>query len=477
MKTRIKPKGNILLLLLLINCLYVFSQNENYTLEKCIQIGTKNNLNIKKNQLTNQINEKTLEQSKANRIPTINAIANQQINWGRSIDPSSNQFINNQITSNNFGVSGSLVLFSGFQNQHTIEQNKLNYQAGEYDIEKSKNDITLNIIGYYMQIVLFTKQIEAAKLQYVNTQNQIDRTEKLLTQSMVTEDAVYKLKAQLSTDLQNINSINNQLKQAKLNLCQQMQIPFESNIVIDTTQIIKPIDIDTSDYLQTAKNAEKNMPQIKSMELRVQSSRYSLNASRGGYYPRLTLNGGIATIYSSQYKEIKEVTGINSFVTGYVNNDLSLPVYGYIPTYSQQVIPFQKQINNNLYQYVSLNLSVPLLNAKTTRIAVEKSKINIDLSNINKSIAINQLYVDIQIAYNNYVAAYDKYLTTNTTLDARRSSYKIANARFESSFISIYNFLEEKSGLSKAELDFLQAKYELIFRRKILDFYKGELNY
>jgi outer membrane protein len=446
----------------LILCLLLFlfnkvsAQNNSWSLEACIDSALKNNLQIKISGLTNDINEKNLEQFYANRIPRVNANASQGLSFGRSIDPTSNQFTVDKVLSNNFGINGSLTLFNGFENKNTIKQYSLNYQAGLYDIEKSKNDILLNVMGFYLQVLLYTEQEESSKMQMQNSIAQLRKSELLFNKGMITEDVYYKIKSQVAADEQNAINIINQLRLARLNLCQAMQIPFSDEFQIEKINVVfDSLDVDQSSPTEIYQTAEKIMPQIKSNDLRLKSSFYNVKTSRAGYFPSLSLNGGISTIYSSQRKEVTMVGG----------------------QYIINTMPFNTQLSNNFYQYISLNLSVPIISGKVNKINVARSKINMSRAQVDKELSENQLRMDIETSYASYSAAVKKYNAVKSNLEARKLSYEIIEKRYNAGYLNIYNYLEEKNGLAQAELDFLQSKYEFIFRKKILDFYKGNLKY
>lgn len=425
----------------------VFAQPVNWSLKRCIEHAASNNLNVKRAILNNDLVYENWRQSVGNRIPTVTGVATQNVNFGRSVDPFSNQFVQQQIFSNNFSLNSSLILFNGLQNNELINQNNYNYKAGKLAIEKSKNDLYVSIAGVYLQILLNIEQEKSAIVQKSNTVLQVDRALKFQKAGIFTEANIAQLNAQMALEQLNITNIHNQLINSKVQLCQLLQIEVDTSMQIESILpselVISPID--SIDVKEIYLSSIKIFPQIKESDLRIAAALAAHRGARGSRMPRLTLNGGLTTIYSSQNK--------------------SFP--------SQEIVPFNSQFENNLSKFVNLQLSFPILTARTISTNIARANINHKISELNKELAANQLRQDVETATINYTNSFQKYQAQVIQLNNRSISFNFAEKRFEAGTINSYDFLNEKNLLLRAELDMLQSKYEVIYRKKLLSFYQG----
>ncbi|MDX2195272.1 MAG: TolC family protein [Cytophagales bacterium] len=424
----------------------IHAQPTYYTLKQCIETAEKNNLSIKSSELNAKITEKSIELAKANRLPSVSANASQSFNVGRSLNYIDYTYTTEFNRSNNLGINASLVLFNGNNLNHTISQQKLNNAAATYDMEKTKNDIRMSVASAYLQLRMNKEQYKSVQVQIQNTRTQIERAEKMWQSGTATEATVAQIKAQLANEELSLITVENQINTAKLQLTQLMIVPYTTDFEVDTTNISSQVPIDTADTQQIFEKAGQNMPQILSADLRLHATTYAIKSSKSGFYPRLSLNSGISTLYSSLTK---------------------------LPGTSVEV-PFFAQLENFASSYFTLNLSIPIYNVNQTRINVSRSTINRDIALNNKAIAKNQLRQDIENAFNNYRAADKKLNASSIQVASRKLSYDFAERRYTAGTMSNFEFINEKNNLLRAELDKIQAEYEKTFRKKMLDFYYGK---
>ena len=206
--------------------------NQTMTLEQCIEYALKNNIQIKQSELNTELSKVTLTQSKANLLPSLNANASHSYNIGRTIDRFTNQFADAQVLSQNFGVSTDVNLFNGFQNINTIQQNKFSYLAGKYDIEKMKNDISLNIATAYLQILFSMELLDNAKNQMGISAAQVDRTKILVDAGTIARGTLLDIQSQYALEELNVTNAQNQLDISYLNLAQLLNMPSAEGLAI-----------------------------------------------------------------------------------------------------------------------------------------------------------------------------------------------------------------------------------------------------
>ena len=342
------------------------------TLRKCIETALSNNITMKQTEATIASNKINLEQSKMNRYPNLNAAASQSINFGRSVNPYDNTVVaNQQVNSNNLSLSSSVNVFSGFQNQNTIQQRKLNVKASEEDKMTTRNNIVLGVVEAFAGVLSNKAILKSSQAQFESTKAQIDRTEKLVQAGKLPATNLFDLNAQLATEETNIVLAENNLEISKLSLAQWMQVdPSTINDVEEPA-----ITVGESDAKQAAEVyavAEPNQPQIMAARTRVMSAEKGIEIAKSGYYPSLNFQAGLFTNYSSVAQKfvagaplttptftplpfaLKDVDGN---IIPYIVNQVSFTGAG-----RTEDLSFGDQFSNNLRKGFSFNLNIPIFN-------------------------------------------------------------------------------------------------------------------
>ena len=415
-------------------------QEKKWSLTECIDRALQENTTIKQGQLSNTVTELTLEQSKANFIPTLSASGSQGFNFGRTVDPHTNSYVSQDNITNNFSVSSSYSLFTGFQTINTIKKNELDLKAGTLDLEKTKKNVTLNVTLAYLQVLYAYEQVEQAKSQVESTQSQVDKTQILVNAGTLPIGNLYTVQSQLATDKYAQVNAENQLSISKVNLMQLMEQPVDpvfdvirpdlSNLIIESTSKTNTDSI----YLK----ALKVQPDIASAELKVSSAQTSLKISKAALYPRLSLSAGVSSAYSNKGSAV-----------------------------------FDQQLKDNLSESVRLNLSVPIFSQKQVSTSIKKSQISINSIQLSALDTRNQLRKNIEQAYNDMVAAQNNYKAVQNQLISTETSYNDSKRKYELGMITATDYLIAKNNYSNALSNLIHAKYNYLFTTKILDFYQG----
>ena len=457
---------NYRIFILLICSYFTYGQNK-WDIDLCIEYALNNNSQVKKSKLSSKISEENYKQTiNSKYIPTINANANQQINFGRSIDPGSNQFVNQSIISNNIGIFGTYNLFNGLQNYNLKRQNELQLKSSVYEIEKTKVDLIINILNNYLQVLLFNEQLRNSDNQLARSRYIYKRGLELNSIGALPEEDILKLNAQISSDEQSVISIKYQLLQADFDLKKNMQIPMDTKLELDSIRTTD--DSNLEDSIPSSKI--NSLPSVKSQKYKMESYKYSVSSSKGAYLPKINLNFGIASIYSSQYTQLT-VKGNQVATVGLVNNDPNQPVISSYPIYSVSKIPFNEQLSRNLYYYLSLNLVIPLLNGRTTKTNYEKAKLNYEASKIDFELIKHQAISQLSQYQASISFAKSKLVFAKQELESNKRSLEIVIKKYEGGYINTLDLLEEKFRYNKSESNYLQCKYEYLFRKKIFEYY------
>ncbi|MDB5260846.1 MAG: transporter, partial [Adhaeribacter sp.] len=394
---------------------------------------------------------------------------------GRSIDPTENTFINQQIRSANFSVSSSVPLFNGFQIQNSIKKSRLDKEVAETDITTIKNDIVLNVVAAYLQIIFSDALLENARLQLNSSQQQAERTQKLFRAGSVAGSNVLEIDAQVATDELAIINAQNQKDIAELNLIQLLDLKKVTDFEVVKPEIKDPgQEIISFAPEEVYEIAQQNMPEVRSADLRVKSALKGIEISRGSYFPRLALGGSLNTQYSSARTMF---VGTNTFVPqplGFSDAAGTQPFFVYVPGRVSEKYSFMDQLTDNQGKGLFVSLNIPILNGLQVRNNVARSVLSHQSAVLNTEIVRNQLRQTIQQAYADALAAQKKFTATRRQLNALEQTYKNAEIRFNNGVLNPTEFNVARNNFIRAQTDLIQARYDYTFKLKVLDFYQGK---
>jgi outer membrane protein len=453
-----------------------FSQDSTWSLKKCIDQGLNNNLLFKQAQLNNENSNVNLKQVRANRIPTLSGSASQGFSFGRSLDPTSNQYVNSTIRTNNISLGSSVTLFNGFQNKNLIQQNKLNYQAGNLDVEAAKNDLKISIIESYFQILFTQEQVVIALTQMETTQGQLEKAQKMVESGSIPELNLMQMQSQLANNKLTLVNAENQVYLSKVTLMQLMNMPVSDNFNIE-----KPLEeeflagsVNDKRPEDIYKGALENQPGIKSLELKKESSFAGLRIARGSKLPRLSLNGNLFTNYSSIKKNSISHTQYVQNNIGFLQSDPSQLVSSIVPekTTTQTPYPFTGQLKDNISQTLSLNLAIPILNNRLARSNIERATITKQIAELNELSGKNDLRKVIEQAFADMKSAENSYNASKESLTMLEQTYFNSEKRFNLGLTSPADFLIDKNNFYVAKTNLSFAKYQYILKSRVLEFYK-----
>ncbi|NOZ46086.1 MAG: TolC family protein [Chlorobi bacterium] len=469
MKKIVLGLSSILFILIFTNRV---SAQKQWSLRECIEYAYENNLQIKQAVFASQISKNSLIQSKAEIFPNLNVGASQSYSYGNSVDPFTQEFIENNFKSTNIGLSSSVNLFKGFQQANTIAQNKLNLQAGLQDVERLKNDISLNIASAYLQILFNYEIVEISKNQVETTQKQVERTKKLVEAGSLARGNLLEIESQFAQDELQLTNSENQLETSYLNLTQLLDIDSVGNFVIQRPVLAETIDVEdiTLTVNDIYNKAFETLPQIKKQEYLLQSSEKGLKIAQGYLMPNLSLNATYGTGYTDA--RMRQLLG-DPVVTEIGRTASNEAVYAAYPTSTLEKYPFKDQFNDNKSLSLSLRLNIPIFNRFQVKTAMDNAKINVLQSKTEFQLVSNQLYKDIQQAYLNATSALKKYKSSVKTVESTFEAFRYAEQKYEVGNVTLVDYAIAKNNLLRARSDNLQAKYEYIFSMKILDFYRG----
>ncbi len=444
------------------------------TIEECVYIAIENNLTIKRSKLDLENSKVGLLQSRAAQLPNANLQASYGSNWGRSIDPTTNDFISQQITSSGFGGSSNVTLFNGFQLMNGMKQSKVNVEASEYNLEKATNDISLNVASFYLNVIFNKELVENAQYQLESSQSQLDRTKRLVALGSLPLSSELQLASQVATNEVTLINQQNALDIALLNLKQALLIPSSEEIDI----VVPEIELDPVSVLDFTPEelygiAEQNQPEIKSADLNVESAQLGLRISSGAQYPSLGLGGGFSTNYSDAFDSRPNVDGpVELQPSGAVTSSGEAVLF---PQFTEfENFGFSDQYNENLSWRLGIQLNIPLFNGLSTHSNIQRSKIFLQQAEISSVEQRNTLRQQIETAHTNAVAASKAYEASIRQVEALEETFRSVENQYNLGAANFTDYQVASNNLFGARSDLVRAKYDYIFKMEILDFYQGK---
>ncbi|MBK9285718.1 MAG: TolC family protein [Sphingobacteriaceae bacterium] len=451
--------------------LCAFSQSP-WDLQQCIQYAISHNISLKQSALNNEINKNNSNQSKANVLPTLNVGAQHNYNFGKTVDRFSGTFANTQFLSQNFFASTNLVLWSGLSQYNTIRANEFNYLSGIENLKQQENDLSLNVANAYINVVFSEELLKISTSQFNVTKEQLEQTMKLVNAGALAKSVEYDIRAQLANEELNVTNADNNSKLAVLGLRQLMNYDSIANFDVSRPTI----EIENNTLLENNvqyiyETALKNQHNIKSGEYAIMSADRTYAASKGRISPSLSLTGSIGTGYSGVAKRL---AGYNN-VTDTLGN---IPGIGPLVYNRQDPLfeetPFSNQVKDNVNKTIGFTLNIPLFNGLQTHTSIKNAKISLLNSRYTQELNQQNLYKTIAQAHMNAKAALNKYNASKSNVTAASESFKYAQQKFNAGSISAFDFTNSKNRLFAAESNLLQAKYDYLFKIKVLDFYQGK---
>ena len=408
-----------------------------WTLEQCIDTALTHNRNIKQQQLSYKSKEIAYAQAKANLLPNLNASAGQNFNFGRSLG-ADNTYISSNSATSSFGISSDLTLFDGLKMKYNIEAKKADLLASGADWLKVEKDIILNVSTVFLQVLQNKELLQNAANQLDLTRKNMTQRKELIQAGKLAEGEIYELQAQEAKEEFSLVQAENNLQLSKLDLSQVMDLEDFKDL-----DIVVPVNLMENELAllsaeEVYKSALQSRPELKAAQFRLQSSEKNIAIAKADYLPSLGFGAQIGT--------------------GYYNMS-RLPVNE----------AFGDQVSNNLSTALGFRLSIPVFNrfevknrVKSAKLEVENSKIEIEKTKI-------ELRKSIQQAYFNAIAAKNRWESSQKSVRANEEAFRFASQKFESGRANQYEVNIAKNNLAQSISEQTQAKYEYVFRMKLLE--------
>jgi outer membrane protein len=451
---------------------------DKFSLKQCVDLAIANNPQVKQSEWQMQTAQVNWQQARANLLPAINAGVGHGINQGRSIDPFTNSYVNQTLRAANYGANGSLPVFSGFNIQNTIRQNSLSYEAAKMDLQQNKDNIVLGVVLAYLQVLNNEDLLDLSRKQVEVSKQQVVRLEVLNKEGAVPPAQLYDLKGQLADNELALVSNQNAWEAAKLALCQLMNIDFRRSMQLERLNTAELNLAYEATVEQVYETALRQMGLVKAADLRKQSAAKAVMAARGNLFPSISLVGSVNSNYSSAALQDIFIDRTEQPTGAYVlSNGNTLPVLAVSSNFKTEKINYSNQLKNNIFTYVGVSVNIPVLNSFQSRNRIKLAKITQQSTELTANNTRIQLRQDIERAYLNMEAASNRYKVLQQQVDAFKESFRTAEVRFNEGVINSVDYVIAKNNYDRSVINFTQARYEYLFRTKVLDYYQAKPMY
>ena len=425
------------------------AQPKLWSLRECCDYAVEHNISIKQQQNQCRQQEIQLSTAKNSRLPDLSGSVGQNFSFGRGLT-AQNTYSNTNTSSTSFSLGTSVPLFTGFQIPNQIKLNQLNLEAATADLEKAKNDIRMQVAQAYVQILYDMEISEVAHRQIAIDSAQVARLQAFVDNGKASEAELSQQRATLASSRLTATQADNNTRLAILSLTQLLELPTPEGfaIVKPSTDDIERLgvlgNIVTPDQIYADALGVK--PEIVSQQLKLKGTEHNIKIAQAGYYPTLSLSGGLGTNY---------------YTTSGFKSDA-----------------FGTQLKNNFSQYIGLNLNVPIFNRFQTRNSIRTAKIEQENQQLALDNTKKTLYKDIQQVYYNALNAQTKEKSSEEAVKSSKDAFTLMQAKYENGKATITEFNESKNNYLKSESDLVQARYENLYQQALIDFYRGkDLNF
>lgn len=466
-------KSLLLSLIFIVFFQSIYAQ-EAWNWQKCIDYALKNNLQVQQADINVQNGEVVLKGNKANYSPNINAGSNYNLRIGNNYNYFNNSYEKQLVHYQDYGLNISQPIFDGLITPNNVKKSKIDLEALKLDQDVLKNNIQLQILTAFLNIMNANEQHQQAINQYTITQQQYERMKSMINAGAAAELALLDIDAQLANESLTISQIKNQLDLAYLNLKVLLQLAPSEQFSVKIPELPQDFNVEELANAETIYNAALQLrPEIKSAQLKSQSAQKQIAVAKGNYYPTLDFVANINTFFTTQNKNSSiELTGNNTAV-GFVEGTFQRVLIPETKTV-QTKNPYGNQLNQNLGYAIGLTLNVPIYNKYKVQTAVKQAKLQYEYAQLTEKQTSYDLYNTIQQAYLKAQAAIDNYTASKKSFETAKKSYDFAIERLNLGSINQLEVNLAKTNLDNALSKLTQAKYEYLFNTKLLDFYQGK---
>ncbi|MBL4746257.1 MAG: TolC family protein [Flavobacteriaceae bacterium] len=449
-------RTKMIMLMVLFVGFSTMAQSKKWTLEQCVAQALENNIQLKKGALSLALQKEEIGIAKANFLPIVNGTASHSYEFGSFIGQSGTR-ISADSQRNSFRINTSITVYNGNRNKLSLEQSKRNLEVGGLDLETQKDDISLLVVNYFLNVLFNKENIKVANEQLVISQKQLSNMSMLIEAGTRPKSDLFESEASLANDEEKLVTATNNLSLSLLSLSQLLQV---SHVGFDTEDVAiqlsnaSLIEGDTEAIYQKATGIRT---EIESAILKVENTNTDIAIAKTGFLPTVSVGGAVGTSYQHSLGE-KDVRLVRDPISG----ETSLIPNG-----------FGIQLDNNLGYNIGVNVNVPIFNGFRNKINVSKAKIRKEIALCNLEDEKIKLREKIERAYVDSKAALKQYEVSLKSLKSQEVSFKNAQESYSLGVMTSFDFDQVRNRMVVAKSNLINAKYNYIFKSKLLDYYNG----
>ena len=462
------------------------SKGEKWNLKKCVDYAIQHNISVKQADIQSRISALQYQQAKLNVLPTANFSTGAGLQFGTSIDRTTNDYSNEEALYQNFQFSSNMQLYNFGRIKNNILSQKYTVEATMEDIAKASNDAALSVATYYLQVLSAEEQVDISNLQISQTQEQLNITDKKVKAGALPELNLAEIQAQLATDSSNWVAAKTNYEQSVLMLKGILNLdaalPFEVEVPAADKIPVEAISSLLPEHLYQI--ALTNQPAQKGNELRIKSAEKNILVAKAAIYPVISMGINLSSNFYNSFKnytgyKLNGYSNTGAYVLDNSGNQLPVlqPDYSLIQTkrnFSQLWTGWGDQLNHNFGQGIGLNISVPIFNNGQAKMGYEQSKLNLKSYVLQQDQANLKLKQDIYTSYTNAINAMQKLEAGRKSVESSQKAYDYALKRYDNGLLSTLDLLTNQNNLLRAKMQQVVNQFDYVFKMKLLEFYKGQ---
>jgi outer membrane protein len=464
---------------LLIILTFGFSSNaqvKKWSLQECVEYALKNNISIKQSELDTKLADIDKKLAVGNFLPNLNAGGSHSWNIGLNQNITTGLLENQTIQFTSASLNSSIDIYNGLQNQNRLRRAKLAQTASLYQLSKMQDDISLNIANLYLEILFNKENLKVQQNQLANDEKQLIRSQEMVDAGMVPRGDLLDMKATVASDKQRVIVAENTLFLSRLSLAQLLTLEdFENFDTVDTDVDFKisPVLAQTPEAI--VQKANETRVEIKIAQANLDLSSRDIKIAKGALQPSIT--GFYSFSTRASYSE--RVTGFTpntanpfSVIAQVEGTGQNVLQQNFLPIFSKAA-PLLDQFSDNKGHNFGLQLTIPVFNGFSARGNVERSKISFERNNNVLKQAKLDLETNVYRSITDAKAALNTYESSLTTMEARKEAFNYAKEKYEVGMMNAFDYNQSQTLFINAQSDVVRAKYDALFKMKIVEFYFG----
>lgn len=460
---RTHMKSYLIVSVFMVMCLSISGQDKKWSLEECVNYAIENNLSIQQAKFDNETAGQNIIDARGNFLPTVSASASHNYNFGSFIDQNGGR-ISRDSRGNSFSMGTGVTVFNGFRNTNLYKQSKLGLKSSQIQLDILIDNMSLNIANAYLNILLNKENLKVAIEQIEVTQKQVNQARAFVDSGVRARSTILEAEAQLATDKERLVNAQNSVDLSLLNLAQLLQITHKGFDVEDILLEVSALAIAYNNTDDIYNVAETKRPEIKRANLDIDNSDLSIAISKSAFLPSLSFSAGLGTSYqhSQGQSDVRAEVQIND------PTDPNDDVLAFVPN------GFGQQLEDNLGYNLGFNLSIPIFSGFKNKVSVSKARINKEKSQLRLEEEKQTLRSNIEQAFADAKAALNQYLASESSVKLQQDALGNAEERYRLGVINSFDFEQIRNRLINAQASLINAKYNFVFKTKVLDFYMGK---